>query len=133
MAIGNTLLNLPPSWTIKLGTIIVYRLNDADPNKTGAAYQKAIHYNDLKLNAERTGNGGSTSFVWYDWKAVANKEDLEALIDKKPTTNLFINPSLTSEETNQYQAVRLIEGGQPVLSLTQTVWFIMIKMLMVQF
>ena len=115
--VGNTLLNLPPSWTIKLGTIIAYRLNDADPNKTGVAYQKAIHYNDLKLNAERSGNGGSTSFVWYDWKAVANKEDLETLIDKKPTTNLFINPSLTSEETNQYQAVRLIESGQPVLSL----------------
>ena len=118
VAVGNTLLNLPPLWTVKLGTIIVYRLNDVDTNKTGVAYQKAIHYTDLKLNAERSGNGGSTSFVWYDWKAVANKEDLEALIDKKPTTNLFINPSLTNEETNQYQAVRLIEGGQPVLSLS---------------
>lgn len=117
VAVGNTLLNLPPSWTVKLGTIIVYRLNDADPNKTGVAYQKAIHYTDLKLNAERAGNGGSTTFAWGDWKAVANKEDLEALIDKKPTTNLFINPSLTSEETNQYQATRLIESGQPVLSL----------------
>ena len=117
VAIGNTLLNLPSSWVIKLGTIVVYRPNDADTNKTGVAYQKAIHYTDLKLNAERVGNGGSTAFAWGDWKVVASKEDLEALIDKKPTTNLFINPSLTSEETNQYQAVRLIEGGQPVLSL----------------
>lgn len=118
--IAATILNLPPQATPPvMGNIIVRRGVGDVANGNSNAYMLFIKYDDINQKYEKTGNGGTSNFVWKDWVKVPSTADLSNLetnfnnkINEKATINLFPNLKLDSANATLYEATNAVEDGK---------------------
>ena len=128
--VGATLLNLPSDMgTFKAGTLEVKRSPDSTKDRGIAKMSLTLYYDANEIKTwEKTGNGGSTGFVWLTWQKQVSRYEYELnktnvntsitnAVSSKAEINLFPNYALTSESSSTYQATLTDENGYPTLTL----------------